>query len=275
MSAEDRYSTNLYQMFNCLVKYRAIVWQLTRQEVVGRYKGSVLGLAWSFFNPLIMLAIYTVVFSTIFQAKWSGGSESKTEFALVLFIGMIMHGVIAEALGKAPTLIIGNESYVKKIVFPLQVLPWVMMGATMFHALVSLTVWVLFYVLVNLTLNWTIIFLPLILFPLVLFALGTSWLFSSLGVYLRDIRQMTNVIVTMLQFLSPVFYSVTRIPEPYRFFMYLNPMTFIIEESRAVMVWGELPDFKGLLVLYIASLTFAWLGFSWFQKTKKGFADVL
>lgn len=275
MTAEDRYSSSPYQMFNCLVKYRAIVWQLARQEVVGRYKGSVLGLAWSFFNPLIMLAIYTVVFSTIFQAKWSGGSESKTEFALVLFIGMIMHGVIAEALGKAPTLIIGNESYVKKVVFPLEVLPWVMMGATMFHTLVSLTVWILFYVLVNFTLNWTIIFLPLILFPLVLFALGTSWLFSSLGVYLRDIRQMTNVIVTMLQFLSPVFYSITRIPEPYRLFMYLNPMTFIIEESRDVMVWGELPNFKGLLILYIAALAFAWLGFSWFQKTRKGFADVL
>lgn len=267
--------SNSTGMFRCLVKYRMMIWELTKREVVGRYKGSILGLAWSFFNPLIMLALYTIVFNTIFQGRWTGGTGSKTEFALVLFIGMIMHGVIAETLGRSPALIIGNVSYVKKIVFPLEILPWIMMGATLFHALVSICVWILFYLLVNHSLHWTIFFLPLLLFPLILLSMGLSWFFASLGVYLRDIRQITAVISSILLFLSPVFYPVSRLPEPYRTLMYINPMTYIMEEARAVMMWGELPDFRGLIIITIIGLLVAKLGFIWFQNTKKGFADVL
>ena len=221
------------------------------------------------------LTIYTIVFSTIFQARWNEATESKTEFALVLFVGMIMHGVIAETLARAPTLIIENVSYVKKIVFPLEILPWVMMGATLFHTIVSVMVWVMFYLLVNQTLHWTIVFLPLILVPLVLFSMGLSWFFSSVGVYLRDIRQLTVVMTTILMFLSPVFYPVSRLSEPYRTLMYMNPMTYFIEESRSVMMWGNIPDTKNYIIALTASLFIAWLGYFWFQKTKKGFADVL
>lgn len=269
------HSSNPLHMFESLLKYRALIWQLTKRDVIGRYKGSLFGLAWSFFNPLIMLAVYTIVFNTIFQTRWSEGTGSKTEFALVLFIGMIMHGVIAETLSRAPSLIISNVAYVKKIVFPLEVLAWVMMGATLFHSIVSITVWVIFYLLVNQSLHWTILFLPLLLVPLVLFSMGLSWFFSSLGVYLRDIRQITAVITTILLFLSPVFYPVSRLSEPYRTLMYLNPMTYFIEESRAVMMWGNLPNITGLFIIFSASLVVAWMGFVWFQKTKKGFADVL
>jgi lipopolysaccharide transport system permease protein len=269
------HSSNPIQMFQSLLKYRPLIWQLTKREVIGRYKGSMIGLGWSFFNPLIMLAVYTVVFNTIFQGRWIGGTGTKTEFALMLFIGLIMHGVIAETLGRAPSLIIGNVAYVKKIVFPLEALAWIMMGATLFHTVVSLGVWVLFYVLVNQSLNWTIVFMPLLLVPLILFSMGLSWFFSALGVYLRDIKQITTVLTTVLLFMSPVFYPVSRLPEPYRSMMYINPMTYILEESRDVMMWGNLPSFTGLLIIYAVSLLVAWLGFTWFQKTRNGFADVL
>jgi lipopolysaccharide transport system permease protein len=271
----DRHSTFTPGIFRSLFRYRDMIWQLTKRDVIGRYKGSMFGLTWSFFNPLIMLTIYTIVFSTIFQARWSEGTESKTEFALVLFIGMIIHGVIAETLARAPSLITENVAYVKKIVFPLEVLPWVMMGATMFHTAVSVLVWVLFYLLVYHFLHWTILFLPLILVPLVLFSMGLSWFFSAIGVYLRDIRQLTAVFTTILMFLSPVFYPVSRLSEPYRSLMYLNPMTYFIEESRSVMMWGNSPDPVSFLVALIVGMLFAWLGFIWFDKTRKGFADVL
>ncbi len=275
MNPHASYSINPIQIFVSLTKYRQLIWQMSKREVIGRYKGSILGLAWSFFNPLLMLLIYTIVFNTIFQSRWNSGSDSKTEFALVLFVGMIMHGILAEVLVRTPGLIIANVNYVKKVVFPLEILSWVMMGSNLFHALVSLIVWMLIYLVANHNIQWTVVFLPIVLAPLVLFAMGLSWLLSSLGVYIRDTGQVTVVIASVLMFLSPVFYPITRLPEPYQMLLFLNPTTFIIEEARNVLIWGKFPNFTGLVIYYLVSIIFAWLGFVWFQKTRKGFADVL
>ncbi len=275
MNPHATHSISLLQVFDSLAKHRELIWQMAKREVIGRYKGSIMGLTWSFFNPLLMLAIYTVLFNTIFQARWNTGSDSKTEFALALFIGMIVHGIFAEVLTRGPGIIVANVSYVKKVVFPLEILSWVMMGASVFHASISLSVWVVFYLIVNHNLQWTIIFLPIILTPLILFAMGLSWFLSSLGVFIRDTTQVTAVISTIVLFLSPVFYPVTRLPEPYQTLIFLNPLTFIIEEARDVLMWGNLPNVPGLLIYYVVSLLVAWLGFIWFQKTRKGFADVL
>lgn len=248
---------------------------MTRREVIGRYRGSMLGLAWSFFNPLIMLVIYTFVFSLVFKVRWHTGSDSKTEFALALFIGMIVHALLAESITRAPATIIGNVNYVKKVVFPLEILAWVNMGATLFHTLVSLLVWALFFILIHRTLNWTVIFLPLVLMPLVFFAMGASWFLSSLGVYLRDVGQVTGMLSTILMFLAPVFYPLSALPERFRAVLYANPLTFFIEQSRDVLMWGRLPDWGGLALATVLGLIFAWMGFAWFQKTRGGFADVL
>lgn len=248
---------------------------MTKREVIGRYRGSMLGVAWSFFNPLILLAVYTVVFSTIFKTKWGVGSDSKTEFALVLFVGLIVHGVLAESMNSSPSLMFRNVSYVKKVVFPLEILPWVVMGATLFHALISVVVWLLFYVAVNHSLQWTAVFLPFIFIPLVFFSLGVAWALASLGVYIRDIGQMTGVLTTVLLFLSPIFFPASRLPEPYQTIIYLNPLTFVIEQSRDVLMWGNIPNWPGMGIAYIVSLSVAWLGFAWFQKTRQGFSDVL
>ena len=222
-----------------------------------------------------MLAVYTLVFSTVFQAKWHTGSTSKTEFALVLFIGMIVHGVLAESLMNSPSLMLRNISYVKKVVFPLEILPTIAMGTTLFHALISLLVWSLFYFIVTFSFQWTAIFLPFILLPLILFSLGVSWMLASFGVYIRDVGQMMGVLSTILMFLSPIFYPASRLPEPYRTLIYINPLTFIVEQARDVLMWGKLPNWSGLLIATMISLAVAWLSFVWFQKTRKGFADVL
>jgi len=275
MNPNARHKISMLEMLGSFFRHRNLVMQMTKREVVGRYRGSVLGIAWSFFNPLIMLAVYTIVFSTVFQAKWGVGSDSKTEFALVLFIGMIVHGILAESMNNSPTLMLRNVNYVKKVVFPLEILPWVVLGSTLFHSLISVLVWSLFYIVVNYSLQWTAVFLPLVLIPLVLFSLGVSWALASLGVYIRDIGQMTGVLTTILLFMSPIFYPASRLPEPYQTMIYLNPLTFIIEQARDVLMWGNMPNWSGLVVAYIVSILVAWTGFAWFQKTRKGFADVL
>ena len=275
MNPNARHKTSAFEILGSVFRHRNLVIQMTKREVIGRYRGSMLGIAWSFFNPLIMLAVYTVVFSTVFQAKWNVGSDSKTEFALVLFIGMIVHGVLAESMNNSPALMLRNVNYVKKVVFPLEILPWVVLGSTLFHACISMLVWGIFYFVVNYSLQWTFIFLPIVLIPLVLFSLGVSWALASLGVYIRDIGQMTGVLTTILLFMSPIFYPASRLPEPYQTMIYLNPLTFVIEQARDVLMWGKLPNWSGLVVAYIVSIFVAWAGFAWFQKTRKGFADVL
>ncbi len=255
--------------------HRSLSYQLAKREVVGRYRGSVAGLAWSFFNPLLMLAVYTFVFSVIFQARWSGLEGGKGSFAIVLFVGVLVHGIFAECLNRAPNLIMANTNYVKRVMFPLEILPWVAMGSALFHAFISLIVLVLAQLLVLGSVPVTALLLPLILAPLVLTTVGVAWIFAAFGVYLRDIGQITVVITTVALFLSPVFYPVTALPEEYRLVFLLNPLTFIIEQAREVMIWGRLPDWSGLALYILASLVVAWIGFWTFQKMRTGFADVL
>ncbi|MEI6707781.1 MAG: ABC transporter permease [Methylococcales bacterium] len=251
---------------------------MTKREVIGRYKGSVMGLMWSFLNPIFMLAVYTFFFSVVFKARWTGAGsieESKTQFAVVLFVGMIVHGVFAEVLNRAPTLITSNINYVKRVVFPLEILPVVSLGAALFHSLVSLMVLLIAFVAFNHFLYWTIIFLPLVLLPLVIISLGFAWMFASLGVFLRDVGQTVGIFTMVLMYISPVFFPITAMPEKYRPIMMANPLTFIIEQAREVLIWGHLPDWLGIGIYTLIACAIAWLGFIWFQKTRKGFADVL
>lgn len=259
-----------------LWRYRALITRMIKRDVIGRYKGSLLGLAWSFVTPIIMLAIYTFVFTVVFNARWGvGGEESKSVFALQLFAGLIVHGILAEVLTRSPSLILANTNYVKKVVFPLDILPLVPLGAALFHATVSALVLIVAQLVVRGMLPWTFWLLPLVLLPLIILAMGLSWLLASLGVFLRDIGQTMGLISTMLLFLSPIFYPLSALPESFHVFILANPLTFIIEQARMVLLEGQLPSFIGLTKYLLVSLGVAWLGFAWFQKTRKGFADVL
>jgi lipopolysaccharide transport system permease protein len=258
---------------------RQLILQMARREVVGRYKGSVMGIAWSLFNPILMLAVYTFVFSVVFKSRWgapiSGAVEDRTQFALLLFVGMIVHGLFAEVLNRAPGLILANVNYVKKVVFPLQILPIVAMSAALFHALVSLAVLLLAFAIFHGYVPWTALFVPLVLLPLVVFTLGVAWMLASLGTFLRDVSQTIGVLMTVMMFLSPVFYPVSALPEDLRPLIMMNPLTFIIEQAREVLVWGRMPDLPGLAAYLGVALVVGWAGFIWFQKTRKGFADVV
>jgi lipopolysaccharide transport system permease protein len=270
-------SASILVLGKSLWRNRQLIVQMTKREVVGRYKGSVMGLAWSFFNPVFMLAVYTFVFSEIFKSRWGGigGDDSKTQFAVVLFVGMIVLSLFSEVLNRAPGLILFNVNYVKKVVFPIEILPVIAMGGALFHSLISLGVLLVAFILFNGYLHWTVIFIPLVLLPLVILTTGLAWMLASLGVFLRDVGQTIGIITTVLMFLSPVFYPVTAVPERFRPFIMANPLTFIIEQARDVLIWGHVPNWIGLAGYTLAAAIIAWIGYAWFQKTRKGFADVL
>jgi len=260
-----------------LWRNRQLIVRLTKREVVGRYKGSMMGLAWSFLNPVFMLVVYTFVFSVIFKSRWGGvgADDSKTQFAVVLFVGMIVFNLFSDVLGRAPGLILSNINYVKKVVFPLEILPVITMGVALFHSFISLSVLLVAFALFNGYLQWTAVFTPLVLLPFVIITMGLAWMLAALGVFLRDVGHTIGIILTVTMFLSPVFYSVTALPERLRPFMMANPLTFIIEQAREVIIWGHTPNWIGLGTYAVAALIIAWAGYALFQKTRKGFADVL
>ena len=269
--------TSLVTLVRSIIRNRSLILQMIHREVVGRYKGSAMGMAWSFFNPVLMLVVYTFVFSEVFKSRWGGigGDDSKTQFAVVLFVGMIVLNLFSEVINRAPSLILFNINYVKKVVFPIEILPVVATGAALFHNLISLGVLITAFALFNGYVHWTIVFIPLVLLPLIIVTLGLAWILASLGVFLRDVGQAIGGVTTVLMFLSPVFYPVTAVPERFRPFIMANPLTFIIEQSREVLIWGHLPDWIGLGIYTSAAIVVAWAGYAWFQKTRKGFADVL
>jgi len=275
MNPHANRSISPLELLRSLATNRVLLLGLIKREIIGRYRGSVMGLLWSFFNPVLMLAVYTFVFSVVFKARWASASESKTEFAMVLFSGLMAFNLFAENINRSPSLILGNANYVKKVIFPLEILPVVVLGSAGFHFLVSLLVWLIFHLIFMGPPSATVFFLPLALLPLVLLSLGLGWFLASLGVFLRDIGQIVVVLTMVLMYLTPIFYPVSVLPAEYQEWMNLNPLTDSIEQVRNVMMWGISLDWLSWMWQMLLGLVVAWLGFAWFQKTRKGFADVV
>lgn len=238
-----------------------------------------MGIGWSFLNPLLMLAVFTFVFSVVFKAKWGvsmgGEEEGKGVFAVILFVGLIIHTLFSEILTRSPSLIVGNVNYVKKVIFPLEILPITAVLSALFHMAISLLVWLFAYLLLIGLPGWQIVFLPLVALPLLVLSIGVSYILASLGVFLRDIGQTMGILATVLLFLSPVFFPIEHLPEQYRPLFLANPLTFIIQQSREVLIWKHVPDFMGLLFYTLVATVVLLVGFAWFQKSRKGFSDVL
>ncbi|MCY1295478.1 Teichoic acid translocation permease protein TagG [compost metagenome] len=266
---------NFVGPFSALIRHRGLVYQLTRREVVGRYRGSVMGLLWSLFHPVLMLSVYTFVFGHVFKSRWGTGFGSTTSFALMAFTGMIIYGLFSECASRAPGLVVGNANFVKRVVFPLELLPWVTLFAAMFHALIGVVVLVLFSLLLGNVPSLTMLCFPLILLPFACFVVGITWALAALAVYLRDLGQIIGVVVTVAMFLSPMFYPVSALPAALQSVMQFNPLTFPMEQLRAVMILGDLPDWRGLAVYTCGAVAAAWVGFTVFQRLRRGFADVL
>jgi lipopolysaccharide transport system permease protein len=262
-------------MLGGLLRNRELLWELVKRDFIGRYKGSMLGVVWSLFNPLLMLAIYTFVFSMAFKARWGVGEESKVAFAIVLFSGMIIHSFFAECLNRAPSIIISHPQYVKKVVFPLEILPWMSLFSALLHFLVSFGVLLGFCFLAGVTVHIGVLLTPIILFPLILMILGFSWAFASLGVYLRDLSQVISMVSTISLFLAPVFYPIDALPETFRALLIWNPITLPIIQLRDLMLWGKPLQWQDWLISLAIGASICQIGYWWFQKSRRGFADVL
>lgn len=277
MNPHIAHPSSVKALVTSLWTHRSLIYQMANREVIGRYRGSAMGLMWSFLNPVFMLTVYTFFFAVVLKARWSGagGDDSKTQFAVILFVGMIIHSLFAEVISRAPTLILGNTNYVKKVVFPIEILTVISVVAALFHSVISLIVLAIAFIIFNGYIPLTALFLPFVLLPYVILITGFAWILASLGVYVRDLAQTINVFVTVLLFLSPVFYSIKSVPEKFQIFIFLNPLTFIIEQTREILIWGNTPNFLGLSLYLAIACGIASLGFFWFQKTRKGFADVL
>lgn len=275
VSTGTTHPSNLLFASRSLARHRRLIYEMTKREVVGRYRGAVMGLLWSFFTPVLMLAVYTFVFGVVFKSRWVGSSSSQSEFAVVLFAGMMVFNLFAECINRAPSLVLSNPNFVKKVIFPLEILPVVAFGSAFFHFCVSVLVWLLFYLIVFGMPSPEALWLPLVILPLALLSIGISWCLASLGVYLRDVGQVIGVITTILMFMSPIFYSINSIPEKYRRFMYISPITYFVEQTRKILVWDQGMEWGAWLKVMLLSVIVAALGFAWFQKTRKGFADVI
>jgi len=271
----SHHSATPVAMLGGLLRNRELLWELVKRDFIGRYKGSMLGVVWSLFNPLLMLAIYTVVFSVAFKARWGTGEESKVAFAIVLFSGMIIHSFFAECLNRAPSLIISHPHYVKKVVFPLEILPWMAMLSALLHFLVSFGVLLGFCLLAGVKVHAGVLITPIILFPLILMVLGFSWAFASLGVYLRDLSQVIGMATTVALFLAPIFYPIDALPEAYRTFLMWNPITLPVIQLRDLMLWGKPLQWDKWAISLVIGVSVCQIGYWWFQKSRRGFADVL
>lgn len=263
-------------VFASLFDNRALIQQLTKRAIVGRYRGSIAGVGWSLVIPILMLLVYTFVFGFIFKMRLNeetGGTNLG--FAAFLFTGIVVHGFMAECLNRSPGLVANNSQYVKKIVFPLECLVWVAIFTALFQTAISIAILGMFLVLTKGALYWTALLAPVILAPLMVLAAGIVWTIGALSVYMRDFAQLMGVLITLMLFLGPVFYPLSAVPAPLRYFFYLNPISFVIEQMRRIMIDGVQPDWSGLALYAVVAMLVAKVGLLLFNRMRGGFADVL
>jgi lipopolysaccharide transport system permease protein len=268
-------ANRLLAPFSVLVRHRYLAWEMTKREILGRYRGASFGLLWSIFSPFLMLMIYTLAFGYILKSRWPGSNGTTADFALILFAGLVLHGFFSECFTRSVQLIVGNANYVKKVVFPLELLVWSMTFSALFHLLVNLAVLLLLKLLWHGGLPWTALLLPLVLLPFLVLTVGISMACAALGVYLRDLGQVAGVIATAMLFISSAIVPISSVPAAYRWVFMLNPLTFMIDQCRDLVIWGRLPDWKGLGLYLIVALLVLLLGAFVFRKMRGGFADVL
>lgn len=256
-----------------LLANRFLLYRLTARDIRGRYQGSVFGTLWSFATPLLLLCAYWFVLGVVLRARF--GTTPQAAYPVVLFAGLIVHLFFAEVVGRAPALIFDHATYVKKVVFPLTVLPWMTLGTAVFHLMVNLSILFVgqWLIVGSVPPTWPLVFVTLL--PFLPLLLGLSWFASALTVFLRDIQQVVPLVLMMMMFLSPIFFPIETVPERFRAFMYLVPTTAIILQVRKVTVLGQLPDLQVLGIYTLVSLAVMSLGYRAFSRTRKGFADVL
>ena len=273
----------LLQLFNLAIlprtiwQNRSLLGQMVRRNIEQRYRGSALGLVWSFVQPLIMLCIYTFVFSVVFKARWGEGAigAGRGAFAVIMFCGMSMFNLFSESVAMCCGIVTGHANLVKKVIFPLEILPLMQVATTFILGMAWFILLFFGAWLVLGNLSWSMLLLPLIIVPLLLFTSGIAFLVASLGVYVRDTQYVVGIVLQILFFITPVFYPINAVPENFQVYLEMNPLTVFIEQARNVFLYGNMPDWSFLGIATLVSLAILQLGFFFFFRTKKGFADVL
>lgn len=258
-----------------LWRYRVLLRHMTWREISSRYRESVLGTVWAVINPLLMLSIYTFVFGFMMKSRWPGQGDNKLLFAITLFGGLIVNGLFAETAVRCTTVITENANYVKKVVFPLEMLPVVVLGSALFHAAISLAILIIANVVVGTGLHWTMLLLPIVIGPILLTSAGVGWFLAALGVFLRDASQVVGFITALLMFLSPIFYPMTAFPESLRPWLLINPLTLPVIQVRMVAIDGSWPHVHVIVYAYLIGLAVAAIGLWFFERARRGFADVV
>ena len=261
-------------LFATLWRHRSLVLELTKREFSGRYRGSLGGIVWSFAQPLFLLAVYTIAFGVILKARW-GFSGNTSDYALMLFAGLIVFNAFSECLSKSSTLITDNPNFVKKVVFPLELLPVITVATVLIHALIGIAAWLVGYILLFGTPKASAVLFPLILVCFVPVLLGLGWLLSGLGVIVKDISQLTAMLSHTLLFLTPIFYSIEAAPPLLQNLLMLNPLTFIVEQFRLVLFYGQRPVLTGLAIYFVLACLFAWASLVLFRRLRPTFADMV
>ncbi|WP_341961942.1 ABC transporter permease [Pseudomonas sp. RC10] len=270
------HSISLFKLGLTARTHRYLLLNLAKRETVGKYKESLFGSLWSILNPLLMLVIFTFVFTNIFNSRWGVAVDSgPISYSVILFAGLIVFNLFSECFGKSPTIIISNQNFVKKIVFPLEILPIVSLLSALFQAGISFGILLIFIAVESGSLHWTTLWLPVALAPFIIFLLGLMYWLSATGVFVRDIGQTIGITTTGMMFISPIFFPATSFPERWRFLANYNPLTYPIEQTRALLVFGNEIDWSTWSLYFLCASIFCALGFAWFQKLRTGFADVL
>lgn len=249
---------------------------LVAQDVAVRYRGTLLGRLWPVLMPLMLLAVYGFVFGAVFRARWPGLAEGDhVGFALNLFAGLLVHGLVAEAVGQAPTLMQRNANFVRKMVFPLPVLVAVPLGTALFHAMVGFALLVVVNGLAGSGWHLSALALPLVLAPYLLLLFGLALAFSALGVYLRDLGQVTGILVMLLLFTGAVFFPVDMVPGALSGIVAYNPITWPVAATRACLLHGAWPDPVQAGTYLLVAIAVYLLGRQVFAILRRGFADLL
>lgn len=255
---------------------RQLIKQFSEREIFSRYKGSILGILWSFITPLIMITVYTFVFSVVFKGRWGiEASDNKFEFAVIMFCGLTVYNIFNEVINRSPMLIVSNVNYVKKVIFPLEVLPATALISTFVHGIINMIILVVAANVFVRTSAWTILLAVIILIPLLMFVLGLSLLISSLSVYIRDLSNTVGLVTNVLFYITPIFYPISEVPEFLRPYMYINPLTSVVENFRSVVIWGTTPNWTSFLINFVVSYVILSIGYYVFKKVQRGFSDVL
>jgi lipopolysaccharide transport system permease protein len=268
----------LHTLFSYLFpwRYAGLIRQFVRREVHARYRQSWLGTLWAFLTPLLMLGVYTLVFRFVFKLRWSGaGEESNLAFALHMYAGLAVFNFFAECVNRAPRLILDQPNLVKKVIFPLEILPWINALSALTHLGVALILLLVFGAWEQGGLPATVLALPLVWLPLLPLCVGLGWLLAAVGTYVRDVNQVLGLLVSLLMFLSPIFFPLEALPAAVRPWMFLNPLALTITQTREVLLNGHWPNWLSLAIHLIACCAIAVVGAAFFKAARKGFADVV